>query len=72
MRYSYPYPFYYDHYHTYVSRGGHVYTSPATTYAKPASGPGKTFGTGGGASSSSSGGTVRGGFGSTGSGGAGS
>jgi hypothetical protein len=75
MVYHYPYPYYYDHYHTYVSRGGRVYSPPASSYARPASGPGKTFGTGGGASSggaASSGGTVRGGFGSTGSGGSGS
>jgi hypothetical protein len=68
MRYSYPYPYYYDHYHTYVSRGGHVYSSPSTSYVKPSTGPGKTFGTGGSGSSASPGGTVRGGFGSTGSG----
>ena len=52
--YHYPYPYYYDSYHTYVSRGGRVYGTPAGSYAKPA-----------GASSS---GVERGGFGSTGSG----
>jgi hypothetical protein len=64
--YHYPYPYYYDSYHTYVSRGGRPVAAPVGTYARPASGPGKTFGTGG---ASSSGGTVRGGFGSTGAGG---
>jgi hypothetical protein len=66
MVYHYPYPYYYDSYHTFTSRGGRVVTAPSSSYAAPASGPGKTFGTGGGASSP--GGTVRGGFGSTGSG----
>jgi hypothetical protein len=63
--YHYRYPYYYDHYNRYRSSGGMVYSSPATTYARPA---GRTFGTGGGsgASSPSTGGTVRGGFGSTG------
>jgi hypothetical protein len=74
MVYHYPYPYYYDHYHTFVSRGGHVVVAPAGTYVRPSSGPGKTFGTGGSSSSggASSSGTVRGGFGSTGSGGSGS
>jgi hypothetical protein len=70
MVYHYPYPYYYDGYHRHVSGGGHVYSSPSTSYAKPA---GKTFGTGGGGvGASSPGGTVRGGFGSTGSGSSGS
>jgi len=74
MVYHYPYPYYYDHYHTYVSRGGRVTSAPSNSYTRPST-PGKTFGTGGSSSSSgasSSGGTVRGGFGSTGSSGAGS
>jgi uncharacterized membrane protein YgcG len=66
MVYHYPYPYYYDSYHTFTSRGGHVTMAPSGSYTKPA-GAGKTFGTGGGASSS--GGVERGGFGSTGSGG---
>src|SRR5215831_14713003 len=65
--YHYPYPYYYDGYRRHVSAGGHVISAPVGTYAKPA---GRTFGTGGGASSP--GGTVRGGFGSTGSGSSGS
>jgi hypothetical protein len=51
MRYSYPYPWYYDSYRTYVSRGGTVRSAPHSVYS-----PG---------SSSSS--VSRGGFGSTGS-----
>ena len=76
MTYHYPYPYYYDSYRTHVSRGGSVSPAPAGSYVSP--GPGKTFGTGGrsgaGASSTSpsSGSTVRGGFGSTGSGSSGS
>jgi hypothetical protein len=50
MHYSYPYPYYYDHYRTYVGSGGTVFTEPAASYARP----------------SSSSGVVRGGFGSTG------
>lgn len=63
MRYSYPYPYYYDQYRTWVSHGGSVHRSPSGSYAAPAAG--KRFGTGGGGSSSSSG-VTRGGFGSTG------
>jgi hypothetical protein len=37
MRYSYPYPYYYDHYRTYVVSGGHVYSSPSSSYASPSS-----------------------------------
>jgi hypothetical protein len=55
MRYSYPYPYYYDHYRTFVGHGGHVISTPSTSYARPSS------------SSSSSSGVTRGGFGSTGS-----
>jgi hypothetical protein len=54
MVYSNPYPYYYDHYRTYVSGGGRVVGAPAGSYARP-----------GGASSS---GVERGGFGSTGAG----
>jgi hypothetical protein len=50
MVYHYPYPYYYDSYRTYVSRGGRVYSSPSGSYARP----------------SSSSGVTRGGFGSTG------
>jgi hypothetical protein len=58
MVYHYPYPYYYDSYHTYVRRGGRVYAAPAGSYGRPG---------GAGVSAPSSGGTVRGGFGSTGS-----
>ena len=53
MVYSNPYPYYYDHYRTYVSGGGRVVGAPAGSYARP-----------GGATSSP--GVERGGFGSTG------
>ena len=56
MMYHYPYPYYYDHYRTYIGGGGRVYSAPAGTYARP-----------GGASTSSPG-VERGGFGSTGAG----
>ena len=59
MVYRYPYPYYFDSYHTYVSRGGRVYGTPTGSYSRPANASG---------SSSSSSGTVRGGFGSTGAG----
>src|SRR5882724_673076 len=39
MRYSYPYPYYYDHYNTYVRRGGRVYSAPGGSYARPAGAP---------------------------------
>jgi hypothetical protein len=55
MRYSYPYPYYYDHYRTYVGGGGRVYSTPSSTYARPAS-----------SGTTSSPGVTRGGFGSTG------
>lgn len=55
MRYSYPYPYYYDHYRGYVGSGGRVYPAPSGTYSRP-----------GGSVSSPS--VPRGGFGSTGSG----
>src|SRR5215475_5053074 len=52
MRYSYPYPYYYDHYRTFVGGGGSVLVTPSGSYARPASTSGVT----------------RGGFGSTGAG----
>ena len=57
MMYRYPYPYYYDSYHSYVSRGGRVFGAPPGSYNRPA---------GASAPASSSGGVVRGGFGSTG------
>ncbi|MEO8594260.1 MAG: hypothetical protein ABI759_13150 [Candidatus Solibacter sp.] len=51
MMYHYPYPYYYDHYQTYVRGGGRVNRAPTGSYARPSSSPGVT----------------RGGFGSTGS-----
>lgn len=64
MSYGHPYPYYYDSYRGYVSRGGKVTTAPATSYS------GSKYASGGGSSgsSSSSSGVTRGGFGSTGSG----
>lgn len=56
MMYNYPYPYYYDHYRTYVGSGGRVVAVPAGSYARPS----------GGATSSP--GVERGGFGSTGAG----
>ena len=35
MVYHYPYPYYYDHYRTYVSSGGHVVTAPSGSYSRP-------------------------------------
>jgi hypothetical protein len=55
MTYHYPYPYYYDAYRTHVSRGGSVRAAPSGTYGRPGVAP-------------SSGGTIRGGFGSIGSG----
>ena len=55
MVYSNPYPYYYDHYRTYVGSGGRVINSPSGTYARP-----------GGVTSSP--GVQRGGFGSIGAG----
>jgi hypothetical protein len=61
MMYHYPYPYYYDSYRGYVSRGGAVRAAPAGDYARPGvSAPGKP--------ASSSPGVERGGFGSTGAG----
>ena len=51
MAYRYPYPYYYDMYRGYLSRGGSVATTPSGSYAAPAG---------------TSSGAVRGGFGSTG------
>jgi hypothetical protein len=56
MRYGYPYPYYYDHYRTYVGSGGRVYSAPSGSYARP------------GGSSAPASGVTRGGFGSTGGG----
>lgn len=36
MQYSQPYPYYFDHYRSYVSRGGTVVSAPGTSYARPA------------------------------------
>ena len=57
-RYSYPYPYYYDHYRSYVGSGGRVFVSPAGSYSRPASSPGVSrggFGSTGAAHSSGSG-----------------
>ena len=35
MRYSHPYPYYYDQYHSYVSRGGTVVSAPGKSYGRP-------------------------------------
>lgn len=43
MRYHYPYPYYYDSYRSYVSRGGAVRAAPAESYSHSAS-PGVTRG----------------------------
>jgi hypothetical protein len=34
MTYHYPYPYYYDTYHTYVSSGGRVVTAPPGSYSR--------------------------------------
>jgi hypothetical protein len=54
MSYSYPYPYYFDSYRTYVQRGGPVAAAPVGSYAAPAGAPAS--------------GVTRGGFGSTGAG----
>src|ERR1035437_1278567 len=59
MGYSNPYPYYYDHYRTYLGGGGRVVGAPAGRYGRPG-GPTPPPGT------TSSPGVVRGGFGSTG------
>ena len=38
MAYRYPYPYYYDMYRGYTSRGGSVASAPSGSYAAPASG----------------------------------
>lgn len=35
MRYSHPYPYYYDQFHSYVSRGGSSVSAPAGAYGRP-------------------------------------
>jgi hypothetical protein len=60
MYYSHPYPYYYDSYRGYVSRGGSVRSVPSGSYAAPAAGASS------GTSVSSPSGVTRGGFGSTG------
>ncbi len=35
MRYSHPYPYYYDSYRGFVSRGGVVNAAPGRTYGRP-------------------------------------
>ena len=52
MVYHYPYPYYFDHYRTYVGGGGRVFSAPAGSYSRPSGSPG----------------VQRGGFGSTGAG----
>jgi len=62
MTYSHPYPYYYDSFRGYVSRGGIVRPAPTGRYSHPSAG--KQFGS----SSSPSHGVERGGFGAIGSG----
>ena len=38
MQYGHPYPYYYDSYHTYVSRGGVVHSSPSGSYSRSSGG----------------------------------
>jgi len=66
MSYHYPYPYYFDSYRGYVSRGGTVASAPSTSYAgsryaDPPSGAGHSSG-------SSSPSVQRGGFGASGAG----
>ncbi len=63
MTYSYPYPYYYDSYRGYVSRGGRVAPAPGKNYTHPSAGTSRSPG-----SSSPSHGVQRGGFGSIGAG----
>jgi len=56
MVYHYPYPYYYDSYRSYVSRGGVVRSSPVESYSR------------GGAATPAASGVERGGFGTTGAG----
>ena len=36
MTYAHPYPYYYDQYHTYLSRGGTAVSAPGVSYSPPA------------------------------------
>jgi hypothetical protein len=56
MAYSYPYPYYYDHYRTYVSNGGRTVAVPAGSYSSPAGVVRGGFGSTGAAHGSSAGG----------------
>lgn len=38
LRYSHPYPYYYDSYRGYVAHGGAVHAEPGVHYGRPASG----------------------------------
>ena len=44
MVYRYPYPYYFDSYRTYVSRGGRVYGAPSGSYARPSGSSGVSHG----------------------------
>ena len=59
MRYSRPYPYYYDSYRTYLGHGGTVHSMPGQSYSRPSTSSSPS-------SSSSSHGVERGGFGSSG------
>src|SRR5258708_40201304 len=48
MAYSYPYPYYYDHYRTYVSSGGRVVGGPAGGDPSPGGGGRRRGGASGG------------------------
>jgi hypothetical protein len=53
--YHYPYPYYYDSYHRYVSSGGHVTASPGQSYGRPGGVTRGGFGSSGAAHSSGAG-----------------
>ncbi|HKE21128.1 MAG TPA: hypothetical protein VKB88_01995 [Bryobacteraceae bacterium] len=36
--YSHAYPYYYDQYHSFISRGGTVVSAPGTSYSRPSGG----------------------------------
>jgi hypothetical protein len=55
VRYSYPYPYYFDHYRTFVGGGGRVYAAPSGSYSTPSVTRGG-FGSTGAAHASGSGG----------------
>ena len=55
MMYQNPYPYYYDHYRTYVSSGGRVVAAPGGSYASPGVERGGFGSTGAGHSSGPSG-----------------